>query len=191
MRDLMKRFSLPGTLTSLRVLLLCGLLFDAHSITARAAESARQLEWEETLKSAKKEGQLVIYGDDEITHPDILAAFNRVYPYIKVITVAGKEVELRQRIVAERRGGKYLVDLYAGGPNTPRGFYIAKFLDPIGPALLLSEVTDTSKWYGGKHHYADPENKYLLMFEGSVASTSTAYNTKLVNPKEFNPIGTS
>jgi iron(III) transport system substrate-binding protein len=186
MRDLMKRFSLPGTLTSLRVLLLCGLLFDAHSITARAAESARQLEWEETLKSAKKEGQLVIYGDDEITHPDILAAFNRVYPYIKVITVAGKEVELRQRIVAERRGGKYLVDLYAGGPNTPRGFYIAKFLDPIGPALLLSEVTDTSKWYGGKHHYADPENKYLLMFEGSVASTSTAYNTKLVNPKEFN-----
>ena len=37
----MKRFSLPGTLTSLRVLLLCGLLFDVNSITARAAESAR------------------------------------------------------------------------------------------------------------------------------------------------------
>ena len=96
---------------------------------------AWQVEWEKTVQAANMEGQLVVYGDNEITDPDILSAFNKEYPDIKVITVTGKEVRPRQRVVAERKAGKYLADLYAGGPNTPRGFYLAKFLDPIAPVF--------------------------------------------------------
>jgi ABC-type Fe3+ transport system substrate-binding protein len=58
-------------------------------------------------------------------------------------------------------------------------------LDPLAPALLLPEVTDPNKWYGGKHWYADPENKYIFIFEGSVSTTGLAVNSKLMSPGEI------
>lgn len=141
--------------------------------------------WEKALEAAKREGELTLYGGEEITHLEILAAFNKDFPFIRVLTAGGHAGELAQRVLAERRAGKYLVDLYAGGPNTPRMFYLGKLLDPIPPLLILPEVTDTSKWYGARHWYADPENQYLFMYEGTITSTGLSYNTKLVSPEEI------
>ena len=62
--------------------------------------------------------------------------------------------------------------------------YLGKALDPIAPSFILPEVTDASKWYGGKHWYADPENQYLFMFEGTINSTGLSYNTKMAQPDE-------
>lgn len=166
------------------LLLLFPLLSSLHGAESRPAW---QVEWEKTVEAAKREAQLVAYGGEEITHIEILRAFNKEYPDIKVVTASGHGSELGARIIAERRAGKYLVDVYAGGPSTPyRVLYLGKALEPIGPALILPEVTDTSRWYGGKYHYADPENRYLLMYEGSVSSGGTIYyNTNLVDPKEL------
>ena len=149
--------------------------------------SPAQAEWERLIRQAGREGRLVNYGGEEITHPEILRAFNKEYPDIKVVTATGHGSELGARILAERRAGKYLADLYAGGPSTPyRVLYQAKALDPIEPVLILPEVTDFSKWYGGKHHYADPENRYLFLFEGTVSGGGTIhYNTRLVDPRSF------
>jgi len=134
-------------------------------------------EWGRTVEVAKKEGQVAAYGGAEISHPDILAAFNKEYPEIKVTNVTGRAADITARILAERRAEKYLADVIASGPNAPRTLYLAKALDPIAPAMILPEVTDQSKWYGGKHWYADPENKHILIFEGSVATTGLAVNT--------------
>lgn len=142
-------------------------------------------EWQKIVEAAKKEGQISLYGGQEITHPDIIAAFNKDFPFIKVTTVAGRAGDLMSRITAERRADKYLADVMASGPNGPRMLYLEKFLDPISPALILPEVTDASKWYGGKHWYADPENKFIFMFEGTLNSTGLSYNTKLANPDEI------
>jgi len=146
-----------------------------------------QSEWNDTVKAAKKEGRLVIYGGEEITHPEILNVFMKKYPGIKVVTGSGRGSTLGPRILAERRAKKYLVDLFSGGPGTPyRVLYRGKALDPINPTFILPEVKDTSKWYGGKHHYADPKDAYLFIFEGSISGgASIYYNTKMVNPKEF------
>jgi iron(III) transport system substrate-binding protein len=143
--------------------------------------------WDQTVAAAKKEGQLCIYGGEEITHPEIIGEFRKEFPDIKVVTVSGHS-EVIQRIVAERRAGKYLVDLFAYGPNAARTAYLSKFLDPIPPALILPEVTDVSKWYGGKHHYGDAEGKYVFIYEGTPNSPSLAYNTKEVNPGHFTSI---
>ena len=143
--------------------------------------------WDQTVAAAKKEGQLSIYGGEEITHPEIIGEFRKEFPDIKVVTVSGHS-EVIQRIVAERRAGKYLVDLFAYGPNAARTAYLSKFLDPIPPALILPEVTDVSKWYGGKHHYGDAEGKYVFIYEGTPNSPSLAYNTKEVNPGQFTSI---
>lgn len=156
---------------------------------ADAAESkqAWQQEWDKILAVAKKEGEVRLWGDQEITHPEIVAAFNRRHPYIKVVTVSGRVGDLMPRIIAERRAGKYLADLYSGGLGG-RAFYDfmrAGVLDPIKPTLILPEVVDGSKWVNGEHHYADGEKQFVFMYEGSVAGVGLHYNTTLVDIKEF------
>src|SRR4030095_9391553 len=157
---------------------------------ASAAETPRwKEEWQRVVEAAKKEAQVSLYGGQEITHPDIVAAFNKEFPFIKVTTTSGRGGDLVARIVAERRADKYRADVMASGPNGPRMLYLGKALDPIAPAFVLPEVTDTSKWYGAKHWYADPDNQYILIYEGTLNSTGLSYNTKLTSPEEIKSYG--
>lgn len=154
----------------------------AHAPLGAATKSDEP--WNRIVEAAKKEGQLNTYGLPDVTHPAIIEAFNKRYPEIKVVTVLG-HTELIQRIIAERRANKFVGDLFSSGPSILRQAYEAKYLQPLRPALLLPEVTDRTKWYGGKHLWSDPEEKYLLIFEGTPGSASVAYNTtKLPNVDE-------
>jgi iron(III) transport system substrate-binding protein len=179
--------SLCKTIKAGVLLSVLSIFFPCLSLHAAEDKLAWQVEWEKSVQAAKKEGQLVNYGGEEITHPEILKAFNKDYPEIKVTTAGGHGSELGARILAERRAGKFLVDLYAGGPTTPyRVLYLSKALDPITPLFLFPEITDQSKWFTGKHIYADPDNRYLFLFEGSVSGGATIYvNTRYVNTAEF------
>lgn len=157
------------------VLALCGVLaLASHGATADAGAK-----WEKTLAAARAEGQVNIYGGDEITHHEILGAFQKRYPKIKVVSVSGHS-ELIQRMIAERRAKKYLVDLFSYGPNAARTAYILKYLAPVKPLLMLPEVTDQSKWYKGQHFYRDPDGKFIFLYEGTPGTASMAYNTKLL-----------
>jgi iron(III) transport system substrate-binding protein len=128
-----------------------------------------------------------LWGDQEITHRDIAAAFAKEYPFIKPITVSDRVGELMPRIIAERRAGKYLADLYSGGLGGRSFFDFLKagVLEPIKPLLLLPEVLDGTKWLNGEHYYADSEKQFVFMYEGSVAGVGLHYNTNLVDLKEF------
>ena len=142
-------------------------------------------EWTRVIKAAKQEGQLSLYGGQEITHPDIIAGFNKEFPFIRVTSASGRAADMMTRIVAERRADRYLADVTASGPNGPRMLYLNKILDPIAPTFILPEVSDLSRWYGGRHWYADPENKYIFMFEGTIVSTGLSFNNKLVSMDEI------
>jgi iron(III) transport system substrate-binding protein len=169
-------------------LTICAFAWSLASSTFAASDSGEwRARWDQTVAAAKKEGQLSIYGGEEITHPEIIGEFRKEFPDIKIVIVSGHS-EVIQRIVAERRAEKYLVDLFAYGPNAARTAYLLRFLDPILPALILPEVTDVSKWYGGKHHYGDAEGKYVFIYEGTPNSPSLAYNTKEINPSQFTSI---
>jgi iron(III) transport system substrate-binding protein len=165
--------------------LLIGVLLWLGTIATAAETPKWKSDWQKTIEGAKKEGQISLYGGQEITHPDIIAAFSKEFPFLKIVTASGRAGELMARITAERRAEKYLVDVMASGPNGPRMLYLGKTLDPIAPAFILPEVTDTSKWYGGKHWYADPESKYIFMFEGTINSTGLSYNTQLAKPDDI------
>ena len=146
-----------------------------------------QREWEKILEGAKKEGEVRLWGEQEISHPDILAGFNKEFPFIKAVTVSGRVGDLMPRIIAERRAGKFLADIYSGGLGGRSffDFHKAGVIDPLKPVLLLPEVIDGSKWLNGEHFYADSERQFVFMYEGSVAGNGLHYNTGLVDLKEF------
>jgi iron(III) transport system substrate-binding protein len=176
---------------ALRIAVVCALLLNlAVSLSARivlAAESkpSWQLDWEKTVKAAEEEGAVSIYMTQAFESV-FREAFQRKYPKIKVSTVTGRGFQLSQRIMSERRADKYIADLYISGNITPLTvFHRAKILEPIKPLLLLPEVVDTSGWFEGKHHYDDPENRYIFVFEGTPRSGEITYNAKMVNPSEI------
>lgn len=151
---------------------------------AHGGEAGRwQADWERTVDLAKKEGQLTIYGSPEFE--GLYGELHKKYPEIKITGVFNRGADVARRLMAERRGEKYLADLYLNGMTTGYNvFYKAKVLDPIPPQLVLPEVTDGSKWWRGKLQYVDPENQYLLNFNGENRMV-VAFNTKLVNPAEI------
>ncbi|MGH7816625.1 MAG: hypothetical protein ACREOR_04480, partial [Candidatus Binatia bacterium] len=151
-------------------LLLCLSALSSNFSIAAESRPAWQVEWEKTVKAAEDEGALVIYMTQAF-EPVFREAFQKKYPKIKVTLVTGRGPDLSQRVMSERRGGKYITDLYVSGNITPLTvFHRAKILDPIKPLLLLPEVLDMSGWYEGKHHYDDAENRYIFVFEGTPRS---------------------
>ena len=154
------------------------------AVGAADPKAARETEWNETVAAGIKEGQLAIY-HTRGPFDKLFAEFNKRYPDIKILSVSGRGGELIARLMAERRAGKYLADIYLGSSGTPLDvLYPAKVLEPIAGMLILPEVRDTSNWFGKQHHYGDPESKYIFVYEGVVRS-DMAYNTGLVDPKEF------
>jgi len=150
------------------------------------AAEAWRAEWDKTVKAAEAEGQVTLYFSGYSKVLDS-GAFQKAFPKIKVVTVGGSGSVLSQRIAAERRGEKYLADVYNGGGNSLyQALYLAKFLDPIKPALILPEVTDTSKWWENTHKYTDGDSRYIFVYEGNVSSGgNAAYNTQQLNPVEY------
>jgi iron(III) transport system substrate-binding protein len=180
--------SAAAAMALLRAITVYALLFLTFG-TAPALAAERtgwQAEWERILAGARNEGAVSLWGDMEITHPDIVGAFAKEFPFIKPITVTGRVGDLTMRILAERRAGKYLADLYSGvmGGAAFYEFYRTGVMGPIKSTFILPEVTDESKWLAGKHHYVDPE-QHIILYEGNVAGTSIYYNTQAVKPTDF------
>src|SRR4026208_1017580 len=82
----------------------------AHPLSAADSKPAWQTDWEKTLKAADEEGAATIYMTPAF-EPVFRETFQKKFPKIKVTTVVGRGFQLGQRIMAERRGEKYLADL--------------------------------------------------------------------------------
>ena len=166
-----------------RFILLSLSLVDSGS--AAEAKLGWQNEWEKSVKAAEDEGALLIFMTQAF-EPVFRDVFQKKFPKIKVITVTGRGPDLSQRVMSERRADRYAVDLYISGNISPLTvFHKAKILEAVKPLLVLPEVVDVSGWYEGKHHYDDPENRYIFVFEGTPRSGDITYNTKVVNPGEI------
>ena len=149
------------------------------TILGAAVSSGGDPDWERTVKAAEQEGQVVVYkiGQDAEWH-----AFQKRFPKIKLVLVPGRAAQILPRLMAERRAGKFLADIVRLGGGTSTSLLKAQALDPIGSSFILPEVKDTSKWFEGRHHYNDSENRYVFVY-AAFPLRLLAYNTNLVDPK--------
>jgi ABC-type Fe3+ transport system substrate-binding protein len=171
----------PSRLLLIALILLLGV----KSASAAEAQSGAPQEWQKTVAAANKEGRLNLYVGRYGTEP-LLNEFRKEYPDIKISSVNGQGSQLGTRILAEARAGKIIADIYSGGASTNYNLlYKGKVLDSIKAALILPEVVDPSKWYGGVHFYADGEGEHIFVYIANPSTSGLYYNTTLVNPKEF------
>ena len=164
------------------IVVLVGLLLGVAR--GAGAQSDWKKQWEATVEAGKKEGEVVIYGPHNPMYQQMWAVFQKSYPEVKFNFVPGKGSDHYQRIVAERRAGKYLADLAMGGSSSFASFPPGT-LEPLKPLLLLPEINDLSAWWDGKLHFADPQNQAAIIISGEVGTRRGSYNTKLLNPAEI------
>jgi len=180
-------FARSPTRSAQRIFVTLGwlLLEPVASVFSADPSLTWKVAWEKTVEAAKKEGQISVYGSDTF-ELFLQGAFQKKYPEIKLSFVGGRAPVVGPKLITERRAGKYLADVILTGPGTPyRILYKNKALDPIAPAFILPEVLDESKWWQGRHHYVDTENKHTFIYEATVQSGDIAYNTQLVKPEEL------
>ena len=172
---------------SIAILSLIFLLLVSSSATLLAADAqpSSQATWESTVAAAKQEGRLNFYVGRYGSEP-LLNEFRKEFPEIKIFSTNGTGNSLGTRIVTEARAGSVLADLYSGGAVTNfELLYKGKVLESLKSALILPEILDESKWYGGKHCYNDLEQQHVFIYLANPTSTSIYFNTNLANPKDF------
>ncbi|MDP2719770.1 MAG: extracellular solute-binding protein [Dehalococcoidia bacterium] len=145
---------------------------------------AWEVEWEQAVAEAKKEGTVLIYSTPS---GDIIrglaAAFEKKYG-IKVEWVNGRGEELTQRIQAEKSAGINAVDVIMSGGTTtqtvmkPRGL-----LGKLDVLLLLPEVTDPKAWSGDAIPYVDKDHTYIAML--ATFQRYAMINTDLAKKEEI------
>ena len=174
------------------VFLFLGALLLARASIAHSASSEKERpkalakEWEQVVSAAKKEGRVVVFGGPGPDRVRVFKeAFERAFPGIRVDYEGMHGNQASMRIIAERRAGKYLVDIHLGAAGSLyRALKHQGGFQPVRPILILPEVVDESKWFEGKHWFMDPEENYIYTYS-LAASTMVAVNTNLVRPREI------
>lgn len=179
-----------GRCIRLGILLLIMLLGSFGSLVAQSSgpssKSGWQEEWKQVVATARVEAKVVVLGPPGAgARRALTVGFQKSFPGIEVEYTGATGSRTAPRLLAERRSKKYLADIYISGTGTIiRSLLPAGALDPIGPALILPEVLDTSKWWQGRLEFADRAEKYDLVFTTNVR-THVAINPQLVNKDEI------
>ena len=177
------QFSFWAMLTAIVVLL-------AAPMPGFAQKGSFDQEWAELLKKAQQEGKVVAFICCGIGRGlgKYIGEFEKKYK-IKIVFSTGSSRQQSDRVLAERRAGRYSLDVWMGGITSVNTRLLpAGVLDPIRPLLIHPEVLDKKAWYKGKGPvFMDPEKKYVVAFRGNGGlGSQIQYNTDKVNPDDIN-----
>ena len=173
--------------------LAASLLFVPSANGASATNSFEQ-EWAKLIAAAQKEERLVIAagGAPSREYRPVIATFQKKFN-IKVSLSTGSGSATMNRVLAERKAGKYAVDIGLTSVAATRTRLIpSKSLNPIPPLLIHPEVLTKSAWFGERHWYADPEEERFSFIYAVTPNESLDfwYNTDAISQAELATIKT-
>ena len=159
------------------VLLLC-----ANARIASAAEW--QSDWDNTLAAAKKENLVTVITDVTASMRDALTITFQSKYGVQVDLLGALGREIPPRVLAERKAGRYLWDVFVHGTTTGLESMIpAGAFDPLEPTLIFPDIKDPKTWRGGGLEFLDPNRTLMVMtpFQRGIIF----HNSKHVTAKEF------
>jgi len=148
-------------------------------------------EWARLIAAARQEGTLGIAsgGAPSRQYRPIADVFQKKFG-VNIEVSTGNATTTINRVLAERKAGRYTVDvaLISSRVNNQR-LVPSESLVPFAPLLIHPEVVDTSKWYLGRHWYADKYSKYTLIYHATKEDEyETWYNTDKIKEAEITAI---
>lgn len=148
-------------------------------------KQAWQVEWENLLNAAQKEGKVVVYFAQSGTARTALERLFKDRYGIQMEFISGATSEIATRIKAEQRAGLYTVDLaMVSAINPVEILKPAGALEPRDKAdkvLILPEVTDSKYWYEGLPWMTET---HVILANLYNLTESSVFNTNLVKPGE-------
>lgn len=152
----------------------------SYAADARPASSS---EWEKTVEAAKKEGKLTaaIPASAELRKA-ISEVFPKRFPGIELDLTNARGPSNAGKIAAEFAAGVRYYDLLISGTSTPFNLLNAGILEPAEPYLMLPEVRDPKRWFGG-HIWLDNAKKHIYAFQ-VYQSENIWHNPTLVKAEE-------
>jgi iron(III) transport system substrate-binding protein len=135
------------------------------------------------ITAAKAEGALTLDGPPiDTVRQALVSGFQDTYG-IPISYISSGSTASGARVRAERAAGKYLLDVFVSGSDTPTMTFLpGGWLDRVEPALVSPEVIDKSKWKLGHLLYEDDAHTILRVFQ--YVTSQLAFNSKLVKPSE-------
>ena len=160
--------------------------FFAAGVSMPVAAQSFEKQWEALAAAAKKEGRLVLSTGAIPEYRPIFDAFTKKFG-IPIQTDGGSGSSRATRILAERRAGRFTVDvgLMSVAANTRR-MEPADALVDLPPLLIHPDITDTSKWYQGQHWYVDAKGTRKIFVYSARANSTWRfwYNTDKLTAKD-------
>jgi iron(III) transport system substrate-binding protein len=158
--------------TRLFVLLVLFFLTPPAAFGAAAPQASANFEqeWAKLIAAAKQEGTLSVAsgGAPSRQYRPVMDAFSKKFG-INVEVSTGNAIDTVNRVLAERKAGKYTVDvaLISVRENQQR-LVPSESVMPFAPLLIHPEVVNTSLWYGGRHWYGDKDSKFAFIYHAAV-----------------------
>jgi ABC-type Fe3+ transport system substrate-binding protein len=150
-----------------------------------------QKQWADLIDAAKKEGSVVIAsgGAPSRQYRPTVTAFEKKFG-IKAQISSGSAIDTTNRILAERRAGKFTTDVgLISIREHEQRLVPSGSLTPLEPQLIYPDVVDVSNWFGGRHWYGDSQGKYVLIYHASIEDSWKAwYNTDKISEADIQTI---
>ncbi len=164
------------------LLVLAAAIASSFFATSAAAQS-----WDEVVKAAINEGEVVVHGAPGKVYEQVLTeGFRKAYLDIKLDFTGTSGRDVVEAILREREGGVFRWDVYVGGtPSILQTLKPAGAFAPLRPALILPEVVDSKLWRGGfDAGWMDKEKTYTYSFDLTM-DPLIAINQDVVAPGAF------
>ena len=160
------------------------LLFLPNIVPAGETKPVWQIEWDKTVDAAKKEGKLIagVPASAELRR-SLEEIFPKRFPGIELEVTTARGPTNAGKIAAEHAAGVRYYDVLISGSLTPLSLLNAGILEPLEALLILPEVKDPKRWYGG-HVWSDNAKRFLYSFQ-AYQSENLWYNTQLMKAEEF------
>ena len=161
--------------------------FFLSAVNSASAANFEQ-EWSKLIAAAKQEGTVAIAsgGAPSRQYRPVVDAFQKKFG-IKGEVSTGSATDTVNRVLAERKAGRYTADVaLISSRESNQRLIPSESLIPFAPLLIHPDVVDTSKWYQGRHAYADKASRYVFIYHVSKEDQyETWYNTDKIKEAEI------